>query len=132
MTAALVTLMSLKEPGVVYDPAKASDLQDIPIMAGCDPDAMLLQEQALKTRRDTPILSPIVTRTGYQYQTTWVKGVSISHKCEIHVHVHRHQGIEGRMAAYELVGPTCQFNVINFTPRTHSSSTSRTPIDHWA
>ena len=34
VTAALVTLMSRNEPGVVYDTVKASDLQDIPIMAG--------------------------------------------------------------------------------------------------
>ena len=105
--------MSLNEPGVVYDPAKVSDLQDIPIMAGCDADAMLWPEQALKNRTDTPKLSPILSRTGYQYQTTLVKGVSMSHKREVHVHVHRHLGIEGRLAAYELVGPTWQLNVIN-------------------
>ena len=105
--------MSLNKPGVVYDPAKASNLQDIPIMAGCDPDAMLLQEQALKTRTDTPNLTSILTRTGYQYQTTWVKGVPMSHKQEIHVHVDGHLGIEGRLASYELVGPTWQHNVIN-------------------
>ena len=96
VTAALVALMSLNEPGVVYDPAKASDLQDIPIIAGCEPDAMLWQEPALKTRTDTRNLTPILTRTGYQYQTTWVTGVPMSHKREIHVQVHQHLGIEGR------------------------------------
>ena len=64
------TLISLNEPEVVYDPANVSDLQDIPIMAGCDPDAMLWQEQALKTRTYTSNITPILTRKGYQYQTT--------------------------------------------------------------
>ena len=105
--------MSLNEPGVMYDTAKAPDLQDIPVMARCDPNAMLWQEQALKTHTATPNLTPVLTRTGYQYRTTWVKGVPISHKSEIQVHVHHHLGIEGRLAAYELVGPTWQLNVIN-------------------
>ena len=43
-TAALVIQMSLHEPGVVYKAAKAPDLQDIPIMTGCDPHAMLWQK----------------------------------------------------------------------------------------
>ena len=58
-------------------------------------------------------LTAILTRTGYQYQTTWVNGVLISHKCEVQVHIHRHLGIEGRLAAYELLGPTWQLNIIN-------------------
>ena len=37
----------------------------------------------------------------------------ISHKSEVQVHVHNHLGVEGRLAAYELVGPTRQLNVIN-------------------
>ena len=74
---------------------------------------MLSQEQALKTLTDTPNLTTILTRTGYQYQTTWVKGVSMSHKREVHVHGHEQLGIEGRLAAYELVGPTWQLNLIN-------------------
>ena len=48
-----------------------------------------------------------------KYHTTWVKGVPISHKGEVQVHVHHHLGVEGRLAAYELVGPTWQLNVIN-------------------
>ena len=59
--------MSLNEPGVVHDPAKALNLQDILIMAGCYPTAMRWQEPALKTRTDTPKLTPILTGTGYQY-----------------------------------------------------------------
>ena len=42
-----------------------------------------------------------------------VKGVSVSHKSELQVHVHHHLGVEGRLAAYELVGPTWHLNVIN-------------------
>ena len=53
--------MSLNDPGVVYDVAKASERQDIPMMVGCDPDAMLWQEQALKTRTDTLKLIFILT-----------------------------------------------------------------------
>ena len=37
----------------------------------------------------------------------------MSHKPEIHIHVNRHLGIEGRLAGYELVGRTWQLNVIN-------------------
>ena len=37
----------------------------------------------------------------------------ISHKSEVQVHVHHHLGVEGRLAAYELVGPMWQLNVIN-------------------
>ena len=49
----LVTLMSLNEPD-----AKALDLQDMPIMAECDPDAMLWQEQALRGCTATLNLTP--------------------------------------------------------------------------
>ena len=54
--------MSLNEPGALYDAAKAPDLQDMPVMARCDPDAMVLQEQALKTQAAHPSLAPVVTR----------------------------------------------------------------------
>ena len=37
----------------------------------------------------------------------------MSHKSEVQVHIHHHLGVEGRLAAYELVGPTWQLNVIN-------------------
>ena len=73
-------------------------------MAECDPDAMLWHEPALKTRTDTQNVTPVLTRTGYRNHTTWVKGVPISHKREVQVHVHRHLGIEGYLAAYELCG----------------------------
>ena len=110
---ALITLMFLNEPGALYNAAKGPDLQDVPVMAGCDPDAMLWQEQALKTRVTHPSLTPIVARTGHQYRTTWVKGVPICHKSEVQVHFHHHLGVDGRLAAYQLVGPTWQLNVIN-------------------
>ena len=105
--------MSLNESGALYDAAKAPDLQEVPVMAKCDPDAMVGQEQALKTQAAHPSLTPVLTRTGHQYRTTWVKGVPISHNSEVQVHVHHHLGVEGRLAAYELVGPTWQLNVIN-------------------
>ena len=76
----LVTLMSLNQPGALYDKAKAADLQDVPVMARCDSDAMVWQEKALKTQAAHPSLTPILTRTGHQYRTTWVNGVPISHK----------------------------------------------------
>ena len=60
-----------------------------------------------------PQPNPCLTRTGHQYRTTWVKGVPICHKGEVQVHVHHHLGVEGRLAAYELVGQTRQLNVIN-------------------
>ena len=46
--------MSLNEPGALYDATKAPDLQDVPIMAKCDPDAMVWQEQALKNPDNPP------------------------------------------------------------------------------
>ena len=113
VTNVLVTLMSLNKPGALYDAAKAPDLQDVPVMAKCDPHAMVWQEQALKTQAAHPSLTPVLTRTGHQYRTTWVSGVPISHKGEVQVHVHHHLGVEGSLAAYELVGPTWQLNVIN-------------------
>ena len=60
-----------------------------------------------------PSLTPVITRRGQQYRTTWVKGVPISHKSEVEVHVNHHLGAEGPLAAYELVSPTLQLNVIN-------------------
>ena len=128
----LATLMSLNEPGALYDAAKAPHLQNVPVMARSDPDAMVWQEQALKTQAARPNLTPIFTRTGHQYRTTWVKGVPISHKSEVQVHVHCHLSVEGRLAAYELVGPTWQLNVINVhvpfgDPQRHSSNTSWRP-----
>ena len=82
-------------------------------MANCDPDAMVWQVQALKTKAAHPSLTPVLTRTGHQYRTKRVKVVPISNKSEVQVHVHHHLGVEGRLAAYELVGPTWQLNVIN-------------------
>ena len=70
--------MSLNQPGSLYDAAKAPDLQDVPVMARCHPDAMFWQEQALKTQVAQPSLTPILARRGHQYRTTWVKGVPIS------------------------------------------------------
>ena len=105
--------MFLNEPGALYVAAKAPDLQDVLVMARCDPDAMLWQGQALKAQAAHPSLTPILARTGHQYRTTWVKGVPISHKREVQVHVHHHLGVEGRLAAYVLFGPTWQLNVIN-------------------
>ena len=83
------------------------------VIARCDPDAMGWQEQALKTQAAHPSLTPVLTGTGHQYRTTWVRGVPISHKREVQVHVHHHLGVEGRLAAYELVDPTWQLKVIN-------------------
>ena len=80
VTAALVTLMSLNEPGAPYDAAQARDLQDVPIMAKCAPDAMVWQEEALKTQALCPNMTPVLTRTGHQYRTMWQLNV-------INVHV---------------------------------------------
>ena len=65
--------MSLNKPGALYNAAKAPDLQDVPVIGKCDPDAMVWQEQALKTQAVCPNLIPVLTRMGHQYRTTWVK-----------------------------------------------------------
>ena len=65
--------MSLNEAGALYDTAKAPDLQDVPIMAKCDPEPMVWQEQALKTQAVCTNLTSVLTRTEHQYRTTWVK-----------------------------------------------------------
>ena len=50
--------MSLNEPGALYNAAKTPDLQAVPVMAKCDPNAMVWQEQALKTQTAHPSLTP--------------------------------------------------------------------------
>ena len=50
--------MSLNEQGALYNAAKAPYLQDVPVMATFDPDAMLWQEQALRTQVTLPSLTP--------------------------------------------------------------------------
>ena len=105
--------MSLSEPGILYDAVKAPDLQDVPVMAGCDPNAMLWQEQAPKTQVPHPSFTPILAGTGHHYGSTWVKEVPISHKSEVQVHVHHQLGVDSRLTAYELVDQTWQLNVIN-------------------
>ena len=49
------------------------------------PNAMVWQEQALKTHAVCPNLTPVLTRTGHQYRTTWVKGfpypTNVKSKC---------------------------------------------------
>ena len=108
--------MSLNEPRAVYNAAKAPDLQDVPAIAGCDPNAILWQEHTLETQVTHPSLIPILARTGHQYRTTWVKGVPISQKKEVQVHVHHNLGVNGCLAAYKLVSPTWELNVINVQP----------------
>ena len=97
-------------------------------MAKCERDAMLWQEQALRTQVAHSSITPILASTGHQYRTTWVKGVPICHTNEVQVHVHHHLGVEGRLAAYELVGPTWQLNVINV--HVPFGDTTKTFIDH--
>ena len=75
--------MSLNKPGALYDAAKAPDLQDVPVIAECNSDAVAWQEQAPETQAAHPSLTPVLTRTGHQYRTTWVTGVPISHKSEV-------------------------------------------------
>ena len=88
---ALITLMSLNEPGITCEKTKALDLQDIPVMAACNLDAMLWQVQALNTQAIIPDLTPLLTRLRYQYHTTWVKGVPISHQQEVQVHIYHNK-----------------------------------------
>ena len=95
---------------------------------GMCPDTMLWQKQALKTQVTRTSLTPISARTGHQYRSTWVKGVPISHKCEVQVHVHHHLGVDGRLTPYELVRTMWQLNVMNF--RVPFGDTTQTFLEH--
>ena len=62
---------------------------------------------------DHPRPHPGAHENGYENHTCCVRGVPITHKTEVQFHVHHHLGIEGRLVAYERVGPTWQLNVVN-------------------
>ena len=88
----------------MFHRTKAPDLQDILVMPGCTQDAMRQQQQFLKAR---------ATRRGHHYHTARVKGVPTSHRGQIQIHVRGNLSFGGRLAAYQLVDPTWQPNVIN-------------------
>ena len=108
-----ITILSQDEPGILYTTNKSRDLQTLPLLPDTDPDVLLWQEQALKQWGPPPPLTPLTTRRGHTYNTTWTKGVPITHCQDIQVHTHRDLGIEGRLAVYELVGPRWQLNILN-------------------
>ena len=105
--------MSLNEPGITSNKSKAHHPKDIPAMEGCDPYAMLCQEQAPKAKANTPNLTPLLTRAANQYHTTRVKGMHISVRAKIQVHINHDLGIEDQLAGYELMGPNWQPKIIN-------------------
>ena len=68
-------------------------------------------EQALR-RADQPEPAPILDLEGNKYHAHWERGVPLYHKTSITVHAHPDLGVDGRLGAYECVGPGWQLNVL--------------------
>ena len=76
---------------------------------GADP--LGFQEQALR-RADQPEPAPILDPEGNKYHAHWQRGVPLYQKTSVTVHAHPDLGVDGRLGAYECVGPGWQLNVL--------------------
>ena len=74
-------------------------------------DLLGFLEQALR-RADQPELAPILDPEGNKYHAHWQRGVPLYHKTSVTVHAHPDLGVDGRLGAYECVGPAWQLNVL--------------------
>ena len=74
-------------------------------------DLLGFQEQAL-SRADQPEPAPILNPEGNEYHAHWQRGVPLYHKTLVTVHAHPDLGVDGRLGAYECVGPGWQLNVL--------------------
>ena len=74
-------------------------------------DLLGFLEQALR-RADQPEPAPILDPEGNKYHANWQRGVPLYHKTSVTVHAHPDLGVDGRLGAYECVGPGWQLNVL--------------------
>ena len=110
-TEAHARINVLNEPVVTYDPTKAATLQAMPGPHPQGADLLGFLEQALR-RADQPEPAPILDPEGNQYHAHWQRGVPLYHKMSVTVHAHPDLGVDGRLTAYECVGPGWQPNVL--------------------
>ena len=68
-------------------------------------------EQALR-RTDQPEPAPILDPEGNKYHAHGQRGVPLYHKTSVTVHAHPDLGVDGRLGAYECVGPRWQLDVL--------------------
>ena len=74
-------------------------------------DLLGFLEQALR-KADQPDPAPILDPEGNKYHAHWERGVPLYHKTSVTVHAHPDLGVDGRLGAYECVGPGWQLNVL--------------------
>ena len=74
-------------------------------------DLLGFLEQALR-RADQPGPAPILDPEGNKYHAHWQRGMPLYHKTSVMVHGHPDLGVDGRLGAYECVGPGWQLNVL--------------------
>ena len=74
-------------------------------------DLLGFLEQAL-CRADQPEPAPILDPEGNKYHAHWQRGVPLYNKTSVTVHAHPDLGVDGRLGAYECVGPGWQLNVL--------------------
>ena len=101
----------LNQPAVTYDPTKAATLQSMPGPHPQGADLLGFLEQALR-RADQPEPAPILDPEGNKYHTHWQRGVPLYHIASVTVHAHPDLRVDGRLGAYECVGPGWQLNVL--------------------
>ena len=74
-------------------------------------DLLGFLEQALR-RADQPEPAPILDPEGSKDHAHWEQGVPLYHKTSVTVHAHPDLGVDGRLGAYECVGPGWQLNML--------------------
>ena len=101
----------LNEPAVTYDPTKAATLQAMPGPHPQGADLLGFLEQAFRIA-DRPEPAPILNLEGNKYDAHWQQGVPLYHKTSVTVHAHPDLGVDGRLGAYECVGPGWPLDVL--------------------
>ena len=74
-------------------------------------DLLGFLDQALR-REDQPKPAPILDPEGNKYHVHWQQGLPLYHKTLVTVHAHPDLAVDGRLGAYECVGPGWQLNVL--------------------